>query len=161
MSGYVCWPRRRRGCHPDQPALSWHTHRESANQTLALDMWECQRGSPLLPRYRYSPHSWATRDARRPFRRGYPVNKMCAWLGLSAFGSCVTNRSRPTGCSRAPRSSFMQVVTSQAPPSTTVQNLRRWSAAAISTRPPSLPASSRIWSGRSRPAREELSHERH
>jgi hypothetical protein len=26
------------------PALSWHTHGESANQTLALDIPECQRG---------------------------------------------------------------------------------------------------------------------
>ena len=27
------------------PALSWHTHSESANQTLALDICECQRGT--------------------------------------------------------------------------------------------------------------------
>ena len=26
------------------PALSWHTHGESANPTLALDIPECQRG---------------------------------------------------------------------------------------------------------------------
>jgi hypothetical protein len=26
------------------PALGWHTHGESANQTLALDICECQRG---------------------------------------------------------------------------------------------------------------------
>ena len=27
------------------PALGWHTHGESANQTLALDICECQRAS--------------------------------------------------------------------------------------------------------------------
>jgi hypothetical protein len=34
---------------PSRPAsLSWHTHRESANQTLALDIWECQRGILMM-----------------------------------------------------------------------------------------------------------------
>jgi hypothetical protein len=33
-------------------SVNWHTHRESANQTLALDICECQRGrSRALPNF--------------------------------------------------------------------------------------------------------------
>jgi hypothetical protein len=43
------------------PAVSWHTHRESANQTLALDTWECQRAPPLP--FRAATKIWIGRDS--------------------------------------------------------------------------------------------------
>ena len=61
---------------PSRPAsLSWHTHKESANQTLALDVCECQRGRPSrTSSITRPPQTRSTTVAATPFGVGEITN---------------------------------------------------------------------------------------